>query len=219
MTRGKPGDSQETRSELLDAGLRLVLRGGLPSGFNVKLTDVVKEARRTTGAAYQIWSTQDEYRLELTAHVARSVAYADTGIVRAALDAVLTPDADLWSVVELTGRAYFQHLVSQPQFFVSLHFWATTDSLTAEVRAAVEESYAEIQRTFEEFFGSVLDHFNVDLVAPHTITELTMAATAATEGAALRHRFARTDAARDTVVDVYIAMLTSTLLEMTTASR
>lgn len=219
MTRGKPGGSQETRVELLDAGLRVLMRDGLPSGFNVKLTDVVSEANRTTGAAYQIWATQDEFRLELATHAARHVSYADADIVEAALVIALGADADLWSVVEMTGRAYFEHLVSQPEFYVSLHFWATADNLPAEVAAAVQESYGLVQGAFESFFAAVLDHFDIAFVEPHTIADLTLAATAITEGAALRHRFAASDAARVNIADVYISLLTSILATMTTAER
>lgn len=220
MTRGKPGGSQETRIELLDAGLRMVMRDGLSSGFNVKVTDVVREANRTTGAAYQIWPSQDEYRLDLASHVASNVSYADPDVVGAALEfALSTDDADVWFVVETTGRAYFEHLVSQPNFYVTLHFWATADNLPAAVTTAVQEGYALIQAAFEMFFGAVLDHFGVVIRAPHTLAELTMAATAATEGSALRHRFAADDQARAHVVDLYVTMLTSMLAAMTDATR
>ena len=218
MTRGKPGGSQETRVELLDAGLRILIRDGLPSGFNVKLTDVVREASRTTGAAYQIWPSQDEFRLELATYVARHVSYADLDIVEAALAVALSTDADLQSVVEMTGRAYFEHLVSGPEFFLSLHFWATSENLPVEVTAAVQEGYASVQASFEAFFGAVLDHFNVGFQAPHTLADLTMAATAITEGSALRYRFAANDRARADITNVYVGVLASVLTNMTTAT-
>jgi len=219
MTRGKPGGSQETRIELLEAGLRVLLRDGLPSGFNVKLSDVVQEASRTTGAAYQIWATQDEFRLDLATHVALHISYADSDSAQAALELMLVPNADLWSVVETTGRAYFEHLVGRSDFYLSLHFWSTADNLPPEVNAAVVESYAALQSSFELFFKTVLDHFGVEFRPPHSIADLTMGATAITEGAALRHRFSKTEQDRQAVVDLYVTMLASHLASMTTATR
>ena len=194
------------------------MRDGLPSGFNIKLADVVREANRTTGAAYQIWSSQDEYRLELATYMARSVSYAGAGIAESALAAAMAADVNLWSVVEATGRAYLEHLVNRPEFYLSLHFWATADNLPAEVASAVEEGYASVQSTFEAFFGAVLDQFDVAVVPPHTIGDLTMAATAITEGTALRHRFTRNEANRKEIGDRYVSMLFSTLMLMTTAT-
>ncbi len=216
--RGKPGASEETREELLDAGLRVLLRDGLPPGFNVKITDVVKEANRTTGAAYQIWKSQQDYRLELAVHVARSVSYADPTVLVGELEAALANETDIFGVVNTVGRAYFEHLVSRPEFYLALHFWATADNLPAEVRSAVEEGYREIQSSFEAFFALVLAYFRVEIVAPHTLETLTTIASVSTEGMALRYRFAATDAEREQLVGLYVGMLTSQLQAITDAT-
>ena len=216
--RGKPGASAQTREELLEAGLRVLLRDGLPPGFNVKITDVVKEANRTTGAAYQIWKSQQDYRLDLAVHVARSVSYADPTVLVGELESAFATEDDIFGVVKAVGRAYFEHLVSRPEFYISLHFWATADNLPAEVRSAVEEGYSEIQSSFEAFFALVMAYFEVEIVAPHTLETATTAASITTEGMALRYRFAASDEARQQLVELYVGMLSSQLEAMTNAS-
>lgn len=212
--RGKPGASEQTREELLEAGLRVLLRDGLPPGFNVKVTDVVKEANRTTGAAYQIWQSQQDFRLDLAVHVARSVSYADPTVLAATLEAALASEDNILGVVNAVGRAYFEHLVARPEFYLSLHFWATADNLPETVRSAVQDSYREIQSSFEAFFGFVLDHFGVAVAEPYTLESLTTAATATTEGMALRYRFATTGEEREELTLLYVRMLSSLLQAM-----
>ena len=191
------------------------MRDGLSPGFNLKIADVVKEANRSTGAAYQIWKSQDDYRLELAIHVARNVSYADASTLAGVLERAVADAEDIMAVVHAVGRSYFEHLVSRPEFYLSLHFWATADNLPAEVRSAVEDSYHEIQSSFELFFELVLATFDVEIVAPHSLAELTTAATAVTEGMALRYQFTPTDDGRAGLVELYVNMLSALLDSMT----
>lgn len=215
--RGKAGASEQTREELLAAGLRILLRDGLPAGFNLKIADVVKEANRTTGAAYQIWKSQNDFRLDLAIHVAQSVSYADPTVMADDLEDALANETDIFGLVEAVGRSYFRHLVSGPEFYMGLHFWATADNLPDEVRTAVEDTYDEIQSSFEAFFGLVLAMFDVEIVEPHSLASLTTAASAITEGMALRYRFTTSVEAKRELTELYVRMLCSSLATMTTA--
>src|ERR1700722_20473469 len=64
--------SQQTREELLEAGLRLLLRLPASAAFgHLTANKIATEAGRTSGAFFHQWSTLDAYLHDFVAYVLR----------------------------------------------------------------------------------------------------------------------------------------------------
>jgi len=206
--RGVAGASEETRFELLRAGMDLVRSRGLAYGIDLRLTEVVERAGRTTGSAYQIWNSQADFQAELAVFIAENVDYAAPEQLEAEVRAGIEAGLEIRELVARVGESYFRRLVDGPEFFVGLHYWTSLDALPKEIESAKVRSYVEVQGQFELFFEAVFSHYQWTVKSDHLeLDTLTTLITGMTEGLALRYRFAGDDQAREAIVDLYLGYL------------
>jgi AcrR family transcriptional regulator len=177
----------ETRERLLEAGRQLVVREGLRASIDVRLTDVLDEVGLTTGAAYNIWDSQDHYRRELALYIARNVQWADDRLIlegRSSLPLDLSLDEWVTAVADL----YFEAFVSSWDYFILLHFWGVKEP-DEELQEALRAGYDIVHQRFMVLFGATLERFGRVVKEPYTLDDLCTLMTAVCEGLALRQRF------------------------------
>ncbi len=185
MARSK--DKSDTRNLLLETGVELLMRDGLPEAINLKLADVVTHLGMTTGAAYNIWSKQEDYQLDLALHMLDSFDWTED-FLEEAVNAGLAAGEDAESVVGGAALAYFNRLITTPEFYLTIHFWSIAEP-RIELVERIRTGYQQIHEALVEIFGAALDAFGLRMRADHSLDDMSVAATAITEGAALRHRF------------------------------
>ncbi len=177
----------QTRQRLLATGRDLIIEQGLRDTIDIKLTEVLARAGMTTGAAYNIWSSQDDYRRSLALHIAETMEWADERLVGQAIDG-LSPDVALDDWITLACDFYFSAFVSRWDYYILLQFWGVKDP-GDDLVAAVNRGYDVVHQRFRTLFQKALDVHRLEMIEPHTLDDLCVMATATCEGLALRHRF------------------------------
>jgi len=177
----------DTRTRLLEAGREILVERGLPATLDLRLAEVVESVGLSTGAAYNIWKSQTEFRQDLSLHLASSFQWADTTAVAQAI-ATLGPDTTMADWVDVVCEAYFPHFVANQSFFLVLHFWGVREPDPA-LRDAIIQGYETLHAEFEFLYTATIRRYGLEVVPPFTISDLTTMITASIEGLALRHRF------------------------------
>jgi len=176
-----------TKTRLLEAGRQRLMRQGLPAALEIKLTDVLDDVQMSTGAAYNIWRNQADFRSDLSLYIARSFEWADTTAVLEAIDALpATSTFSDW--VDAVADTYFPIFVEGMHFYIVLHFWGVQD-LSPELTQAIQDGYDLTHNSFKALYETAFERYGLEIIKPHTSDDITAMVTAALEGFALRHRF------------------------------
>lgn len=182
MTRSR----QKTRERILRAARDQVLTEGLPEAIDIRLADVLKSLGLTPGAAYQVWDSQDEFRLDVALSLVRDFEWATAPEI--APDDIDTKAQDFARAASDFASRYFEHFVSRPDFFVAMHFWSVADP-TPELVESVRAGYRIVHESFVDLYQAFLDAYHRELTSPYELDELATMITAQVEGLALRQRF------------------------------
>ena len=105
---------------LLETARQVMLEDGLPEGTNIKLTSVLEKAGLTTGAAYQVWKSQQVFQEDLALYIAREFEWARPNGDRGALRDMLADDPSLEVGVRRAALYYYDAIVNRPEFLLSL---------------------------------------------------------------------------------------------------
>lgn len=176
----------ETKIELLDAGLELLREQGLGAVVPLKVADVVARTGQTTGAAYQIWPAQVEYQKALATHVLQLEKWTGPDRVVVSITKAAAKGAEFGDTIRRVANAYIDDLVSQKEFYLYLHFWAAA-STDESLRPALKAGYDRFQAGFRSVLAAALETYGMEAKAPFTIDHIAAACTAVAEGIALRH--------------------------------
>jgi BetI-type transcriptional repressor, C-terminal len=176
----------ETKIELLDAGLELLREQGLGAVVPLKVADVVARTGQTTGAAYQIWPAQVEYQKALATHVLQLEKWSGPEHVIASIGKAASKGAEFGDTIRRVANAYIDDLVSQKEFYLYLHFWAAA-STDESLRPALAAGYERFHAGFRTILAAALEQYGMEAKPPFTIDHITAACTAVVEGIALRH--------------------------------
>ena len=173
----------ETRKLLLQAGRDLALKQGVTPLVGIKLADAADSVGLTTGSAYKIWESQSEFQHELALYLASSFEWAQISSTIPELET--EPQKwNEWSV----ANAYFKKFSTDPGFFVALQLWGIHHP-DDELTDAIQKGYKKVTTDTENFLQLYLDTSQRRLRKPYQITDIAVALSLITEGAALRHRF------------------------------
>ncbi|MFF0009756.1 TetR/AcrR family transcriptional regulator [Streptomyces tibetensis] len=116
----------ETREAMLEEGAK-VLRE-MPVGdilSHVKAVDIAERAGKTTGAFYNIWKDQDEYRKDLIRHVLSPERFRVKFEIRQELDKrIQAPGVDLAELIRDMANKNFKGLEHEPYMALQLALWA-----------------------------------------------------------------------------------------------
>lgn len=193
---------EQTRLLLLETARNVMLDEGLPEGTNLKLTSVLERAGLTTGAAYQVWKSQQMFQEDFALFVAREYEWARPPIDPAVLLAEIKSTPNLDEAVAVISRVYFDAFVNRPQFLMVLHYWGV-QAPTPELTEAVQTGYEIVHADLAAACAGMLDHHGFICRDPHTVDAMAIAIAATTEGMILRRHFDadRVRSASDTTHD------------------
>jgi hypothetical protein len=178
-----------TEAALLSAATELLLES--PS------TDVLRSLRpgdiarravppRTTGAFYNIWPTQAEFRRALLDHVlSLDRSQGDRETVQALADHLSKPELDLAETVRVAANLNFDGFKRDAAFRLQHSLW-TRHASDPEVRDGLRNLYIAITGSLEPMYQLFLDRAGRRMRAPYTIGHLGVALAALVEGLHVR---------------------------------
>ena len=203
----------ETRRQIVDTGVRLLLERGLEGGCgNVGMADVLADIERRTGrritnaSVYgRIWATQYEFHRDLLLQAAEQFPDGEESALRAAAEAVLGA-ADLGSprgrrtaleqICVHAGTAHMDALAASRSWQTWLAIWAITVSTPTleddlERGPAIDSRHAVAVAAMARVLGVLLPQVGVTFRPGFTPVQLSMAVYAMSEGLVLHDRFAQ----------------------------
>ena len=204
MTR-KRRTREETKELLLDAAVRVVLarsNGDLDGSTNplagVRITDALEEVNRllherdpaapqmTTGAAYNIWPSQEEFQQALLDKILLDAATPEIDRVKAELDAGLSEGADWKELVTRCFGVDFEVSYEEPTMFLMIGMTALAppQRLSTMNRESNERYLAETGAILQR----ILEHGGRRMAPGLTVDDLVWAVEAIESGYMLRRR-------------------------------
>lgn len=176
---------EETRDHLLSAARRMMLDKGKESPVDIRLLDVVREEGLTTGAAYQIWASQDEFRRDVAIYVASNFEWATPRLIIDQVKELVADDAPREERIRVAGRLYFEAFSRNREYLTVLQLFAVREP-SSELTEALRHGYDIVHDGFAHLVESLLAMEGKRVRAPYTIDDLAVLATALTEGLTLR---------------------------------
>lgn len=186
--------AEETRRLILDAALQLLLERGASAGVqHIRLQEVLNDVGLTSGAAYRIWSDQDEFHRELAVEMVRLRLAPPVASAEAAIqDALATGSMDdVIRAAALDHVAYASRFHLEPSSRISHAFITALSLRTAagawpELRAASAERHEESIAAFSAFYAEQIARFGYRMRSPFTLRDFAEAMAALGEGFAVR---------------------------------
>lgn len=187
--------AEETRRLILDAGLQLLLERGPSAGVqHIRLQEVLRNVGLTTGAAYRIWSDQDQFHRDLAVAMVQLRFAPPSASASSAIADVLASGGSFDDVIRaaaLDHVTYAEHFHLEPESRMSHAFLTALGLRTAagawpELRAAGAARHAESVDDFSLFYGELLRRFGYRLRTPYSLRDLAEAMAALGEGFAVR---------------------------------
>lgn len=204
MTR-KRRTREETRELLLDAAVRVVLarsNGDLDGSTNplagVRITDALEEVNRllrdrdrsapqmTTGAAYNIWPSQEEFQQALLDKILLDAATPEIDRVKAELDSGLRQGLDWRELVTRCFGVDFEVSYEEPTMFLMIGMTALAppQRLSTMNKESNERYLAETGAILHR----ILEHGGRHMAPGLTVDDLVWAIEAIESGYMLRRR-------------------------------
>lgn len=223
MPKRQPRRSRdETRMLLLKKAREVMLEEGLPEGTNIKLSSVLERAGLTTGAAYQVWKSQQVFQEDLALYIAREFEWAQPNGDRDALRSMVTDNPSLEVATRRAALYYYDAFVNRPEFLMVLHFWGV-NSPRPELSEAILEGYQIVHDGLQAMCVGTLETYGLKMRDPFNVTHLTVALSAATEGLILRQHWDKDNVAMEADTahpgeELYVGMLQAIVGHFTEAA-
>jgi hypothetical protein len=205
----------ETKRQILDTGVRLLMERGLQGGCeNVGMAEVLADiagrtGRRITNASVygRIWVSQTEFHRDLLLLAAEQFPHGEESAMRRAAASVLDA-ADLSTfegrvealteVCRTAGQAHLESLAASRSWQTWLAIWAITVSTPTldddvERGPAIAHRHALAVQAMESVFADFLPRVGGVLRPGISMYQLAMAVYALSEGLVLHDRFAPND--------------------------
>ncbi len=176
----------ETRALLLETGLRqLHDRGLFVAVTHIRLSDVAKDADLTTGAAYRVWESQEDFHRDLAI---AAIRYRDADTIKATVHQIyqaVEGGAPLAEVLRVGSVAHMYLNSPTDPFLIALSLRTLTGAVPALADAS-QERHAESMRSFEVLYQAILDRYGRRMRAPFGIDALSHSLAALSEGFAMQ---------------------------------
>jgi AcrR family transcriptional regulator len=178
---------EETRRDLLEAGLRLLAEDPAANAFgHLKAGRVAAEAGRTSGAFFHHWASQHDYVLDLIDYAFQPEQSATLGAVQRALERSLTAEESAGAALLAVCRAALESLPKEPQTAIEFLMWKRA-SADEEFGQWVHERYRSLDAAGAPLFGRLLELTGRRIRAPFTVESAAALVTAVAHGLLLRH--------------------------------
>ena len=180
---------------LLRVGMQMLLERGVAAGVqHIRLQDVLRQAGLTTGAAYRLWADQNDYQRDLAVAMVRLRLNAPTDSAHEAVGPLLAAGASGDDVIRVAADAHVRSAsidagfpadtLDAQQFLIALAL-RTTAQTWPELREASRERHRESIEAFAQLYAAIMDAYGLRMREPLTITDLTEAIMALSEGFAV----------------------------------
>jgi len=208
ITRGPRRSSEQIRTLLVEAGLKIVAEDGLANGADhltfKRVFDYLEQSEqiRLTHASVirRVFDSQEDYQTAVLKVIAtrgaEDLTSAATSIVQEIiLQADLsTPEfrrACLTEVVRVSGNTASEVLRTSPMWKAWIGVWALSASgnkstASEEIKNALSATYEQIDRSAINFYSQALTIFGMRLKPGFSLHSLTVAASSLIEGCSLR---------------------------------
>lgn len=176
----------ETRKLLIDTGIEMLHRRGVSvSVTHIRLTEVVKRAGMTTGAAYRCWENQGAYHRDLAVAAAQ---WRDRGSVSETVESIETLVRGGAPLAEMLRVAADANLYSYPEDtpFLTTIALRTCAPADPAVAAAGRAHLSSAVEAFAALYAGLLRVYGRRMREPYTIRDLALALAALSEGFALQ---------------------------------
>jgi hypothetical protein len=178
-----------TEAAMLAAATRMLLES--PSTDVIAALKPVEiarqsEPRRTTGAFYNIWPTQADFRRALLEHVLSMDRFRGDKATEALLqEFVEQPDASITDIIRVAANFNFNELKDEPGFRLQMALW-TQHAVDTEVRERLKGFYRALSAALFPLYEALLEKSGRRMRAPYDIAAFTTTLTAFVEGMHLR---------------------------------
>ena len=194
--------SAETRALLLNTAGQLVVERLAADGdlgnllAAVRVTDVLAvinkraaaagEHPMTTGAVYQIWSTQEAFQSDLLGHVTYRVANRDLGAFRDQMTTGIAEKLPFEEVVLRSGECLLTTRAGDAEMSLAIGLAALVSPI--KVRQAEEESNADYLRTLGDLLNELIRYGRREMAPGFDTQDLVWSVEALADGVDLRMR-------------------------------
>jgi hypothetical protein len=178
----------DSRRKILQAGLELTREGEVAVGVTVRLQDAAQRAALTTGAAYKVWATQQDFRRDLAIYALEEVGRTTPERVEAAGEALVAVQASMHEFVRVLSAVDFESFLEADDIRLNyvLIGAATRDKDLADAARAI---YEEQNGWFIELYQALLDYHQRKMRTDYEITDLATALSATADGFILQTLF------------------------------
>lgn len=198
---------EATRLRLLEAGKEMAIDNGALPHIDIRLTDVLAQVGLTTGAAYNIWGSQDEFRTDLATDVAKTFSEREFTAEDCQPDIA---DGSLEDCTDGLAEWMLTSTVEDMAFYLPLRFWGVRE-VPEPIAEAIREGYARSEATLAKIITQICDRYGLDLIEGRSVEDLASMTLACLDGVLLRNRFTDEDPASQRA---NIAMLAAMLLSL-----
>lgn len=185
----KQAARDSTRAALLEAATAILLEHPAADVLRTLKPQAVArraEPPRTTGAFYNIWATQEDFRRDLLGHLLSLERFgADQATIEALGAAVADPDFDLDETSRVAATISFEGNKGDPAFLLQMSL-LTQPGPDPEVRAGLRRLYQDLTAAGLEAYTPVLRRAGLRVKEPFTLEHLAVALSALEEGLVLR---------------------------------
>lgn len=175
----------ETRATILAKAYDMYVKRELEHG-DERLSAVLDELGYTTGAGYQIWANQAEFRADLQVYIAENIEYANPDRIADDIAAVAAT-AESWEEYLLgVGDLYAENMIGDEAFYLSLRFFGMAEDRPEPITEALRDAYERSRWQAEERFELAMSGVGVRMKEPLRPADMAVALTALMEGYSLR---------------------------------
>jgi AcrR family transcriptional regulator len=178
---------EDTRRDLLDAGLRLLAEDPAANAFgHLKAGRVAAEAGRTSGAFFHHWASQDDYVLDLIDYAFQPEQSATLTVVDQALERSFSTEESAGATLLSVCRAALRSLPSEPQTAIEFLMWKRASS-DPQFGEWVRGRYRELDAVGSPLFARLVELTGRRVRPPFTVESAAALVTAVAHGLLLRH--------------------------------
>lgn len=193
--------AEETRRILLEAATRVAIAQVSPSGdglsnvlASVRITDALAEVnanhdlpnKMTTGAAYNIWSDQVSFQLELLEHVMNAISIPGADEIERTVAEMIAAASPADEIFATIADADFEATIASPELFLALGLGALAPAdVVNQAQASANATYVA---SIAGLLTNLLEYAGLRLQAGRTLEDLIWATEAVAVGYLLRWR-------------------------------